>query len=65
LFFTWRLLFLTVFLSCDNINFFQVEKEIGEERVISFHGVGLSVSPGISFSEIAAACGNPEKVGSI
>ncbi|XP_059440786.1 glycerol-3-phosphate acyltransferase ATS12, chloroplastic [Corylus avellana] len=39
----------------------QVEKEIGEERVISFHGAGLSVSPGISFSEIAAACGNPEK----
>ncbi|XP_059428468.1 uncharacterized protein LOC132162222 [Corylus avellana] len=41
------------------------EKEIGEERVISFHGAGLSVSPGISFSEIAAASGNPEKDSSI
>ncbi|KAK7855489.1 glycerol-3-phosphate acyltransferase [Quercus suber] len=39
----------------------QVEKEIGEKRVISFHGVGLSVSPGISFSDIATACENPEE----
>lgn len=57
--------FFIVFLSCDDINFFQVEKEIGEERVICFHGVGVSVAPGISFSEIATACGNPEEVGSI
>ncbi|XP_042952403.1 glycerol-3-phosphate acyltransferase ATS12, chloroplastic-like isoform X2 [Carya illinoinensis] len=39
----------------------QIEKEIGEERVISFHGVGLSVAPGINFSEIAAVCENPEE----
>ncbi|KAG6636253.1 hypothetical protein I3843_11G097500 [Carya illinoinensis] len=38
-----------------------VEKEIGEERVISFHGVGVSVAPGINFSEISAACENPEE----
>lgn len=41
----------------------QVEKEIGESRVISFHGVGLSVAPEISFSEVTAACENPEEVG--
>ncbi|GFZ08684.1 phospholipid/glycerol acyltransferase family protein [Actinidia rufa] len=39
----------------------QVEKEIGERRLISFHGTGLSVAPEISFSEIVAACGDPEK----
>jgi glycerol-3-phosphate O-acyltransferase len=41
----------------------QVEKEIGERRVISFHGVGLSVAPEISFSEVTAAYENPEEVG--
>uniref|UniRef100_A0A2N9FXY2 Uncharacterized protein n=1 Tax=Fagus sylvatica TaxID=28930 RepID=A0A2N9FXY2_FAGSY len=39
----------------------EVEKEIGEKRFIAFHGVGLSVSPGISFSEISTACENPEE----
>ncbi|KAK9274990.1 hypothetical protein L1049_022247 [Liquidambar formosana] len=39
----------------------QVEKDIGERRVISFHGAGLSVAPEISFLEITAACGNPEE----
>ncbi|KAA8522005.1 hypothetical protein F0562_012681 [Nyssa sinensis] len=39
----------------------EVEKEIGERRVISFHGAGLSVAPGISFVEIAAACGDLEE----
>ncbi|CAL0314178.1 unnamed protein product [Lupinus luteus] len=39
----------------------KVEKEIGEKRIISFHGTGLSVAPEISFSEITAACGSPEK----
>ncbi|KAK8485657.1 hypothetical protein V6N13_097717 [Hibiscus sabdariffa] len=34
----------------------QVEKEIGEKRIITFHGAGLSVAPEISFREIAAAC---------
>ncbi|KAI9111747.1 hypothetical protein K1719_017437 [Acacia pycnantha] len=38
----------------------QVEKEIGEKRVISFHGVGLSVAPEISFSQTAASCQSPE-----
>ena len=40
----------------------QVEKKIGEERVISFHGVGLSVGHEMKFSEIAASCESPEKV---
>ncbi|XP_019156093.1 PREDICTED: glycerol-3-phosphate acyltransferase, chloroplastic isoform X2 [Ipomoea nil] len=31
----------------------QVEKEIGEERVMSFHGVGLSVAPNINFHGVA------------
>ncbi|CAK7356061.1 unnamed protein product [Dovyalis caffra] len=39
----------------------EVEKEIGERRVISFHGAGLSVAPEISFSEITAAYENPEE----
>ncbi|OIV94435.1 hypothetical protein TanjilG_25497 [Lupinus angustifolius] len=39
----------------------KVEKEIGEKRVISFHGTGLSVAPEISFSETTAACESPEK----
>ncbi|KAA8525837.1 hypothetical protein F0562_007692 [Nyssa sinensis] len=39
----------------------QVEKEIGERRVISFHGVGISAAPEISFVEIATACGDPEE----
>ncbi|CAK9156419.1 unnamed protein product [Ilex paraguariensis] len=41
----------------------QVEKEIGEKRLISFHGVGLSVAQKISFHEIAAACGDAEETG--
>ena len=41
---------------------FKVEKEIGERRLISFHGTGLSVAPEISFREIVAACGDPEEV---
>ncbi|XP_057977177.1 glycerol-3-phosphate acyltransferase, chloroplastic isoform X1 [Malania oleifera] len=40
----------------------KVEKEIGEKRVVSFHGVGLSVIPDISYAEIAAACENSEEV---
>ncbi|KAK2970119.1 hypothetical protein RJ640_017776 [Escallonia rubra] len=39
----------------------QVEKEIGERRVISFHGTGLSVAPEISFDEIFAAREDPEE----
>ncbi|XP_021765581.1 glycerol-3-phosphate acyltransferase, chloroplastic-like [Chenopodium quinoa] len=36
----------------------QVEKEIGEKRVISFHGVGLSVEPEIKYSDISFGCEN-------
>ncbi|KAL0331643.1 UNVERIFIED_CONTAM: Glycerol-3-phosphate acyltransferase ATS12, chloroplastic [Sesamum angustifolium] len=39
----------------------QVEKEIGEKRVISFHGVGLSVAPEISYQEITATLEDPEE----
>ncbi|XP_042514129.1 glycerol-3-phosphate acyltransferase ATS11, chloroplastic isoform X2 [Macadamia integrifolia] len=39
----------------------QVEKEIGERRVISFHGVGLSVAPEINFNGIAAVHENPDQ----
>ncbi|TKY70062.1 Glycerol-3-phosphate acyltransferase [Spatholobus suberectus] len=39
----------------------KVEKEIGEKRIISFHGAGISVAPVISFSETTATCENPEK----
>ncbi|KAL9992758.1 putative glycerol-3-phosphate 1-O-acyltransferase [Helianthus debilis subsp. tardiflorus] len=39
----------------------QVEIEIGERRVISFHGAGLSVAPKIDFNEITASCGGPNE----
>ncbi|XP_021969874.1 glycerol-3-phosphate acyltransferase, chloroplastic isoform X1 [Helianthus annuus] len=39
----------------------QVEIEIGERRVISFHGAGLSVAPKIDFNEITASCGGPDE----
>ncbi|GMJ12526.1 ACYLTRANSFERASE 1 [Hibiscus trionum] len=39
----------------------QVEKEIGEKRIITFHGAGLSVAPEISFPEISAACEKSEE----
>jgi len=38
-----------------------VEREIGEKRLISFHGTGLSVAPGISYNDIALG-GNEEEV---
>ena len=39
-----------------------MEKDIGEKRVISFHGVGLSVAPEIKFHEIAGSYENPDEV---
>ncbi|XP_050232657.1 glycerol-3-phosphate acyltransferase, chloroplastic isoform X1 [Mercurialis annua] len=39
----------------------EVQKEIGERRVISYHGTGFSIAPKMSFSEIAAACENHEE----
>ncbi|KAK3430023.1 hypothetical protein EUGRSUZ_E01634 [Eucalyptus grandis] len=40
----------------------QVEKEIGEKRVITFHGAGLSVGPEIKFNEVTSTCYNSEEV---
>ncbi|MFS7926949.1 putative glycerol-3-phosphate 1-O-acyltransferase [Helianthus anomalus] len=39
----------------------QVEKEIGEKRLISFHGTGISVAPKINFRTATASCGSPEE----
>ncbi|XP_031393131.1 glycerol-3-phosphate acyltransferase, chloroplastic isoform X2 [Punica granatum] len=39
----------------------QVEKEIGERRVIAFHGVGLSIEPEFNFNDITASCENSEQ----
>ncbi|KAI4377988.1 hypothetical protein MLD38_015534 [Melastoma candidum] len=39
----------------------QVEKEIGERRVLSFNGAGLSVAPEINSREVTANCKNPEE----
>ncbi|XP_065037626.1 glycerol-3-phosphate acyltransferase, chloroplastic-like isoform X3 [Musa acuminata AAA Group] len=39
----------------------EVEKQIGERRKISFHGIGLSVAPKINFAEITAGCENPDE----
>jgi glycerol-3-phosphate O-acyltransferase len=38
-----------------------VEKEIGEKRVMSFHGTGISVASPIDFQEIANAYPDPEE----
>ncbi|KAK3428759.1 hypothetical protein EUGRSUZ_E00228 [Eucalyptus grandis] len=40
----------------------QVEKEIGERRVITFHGAGLSVGPEIKFNEVTSTCNDSEEV---
>ncbi|CAN8303658.1 unnamed protein product [Cochlearia groenlandica] len=39
----------------------QVEKDIGEKRLVGFHGTGLSVAPEISFSDVTADCKNPNE----
>lgn len=39
----------------------QVEKQIGERRKMSFHGVGLSVAPEMNFKEITANCVDTDK----
>lgn len=38
----------------------QVEKEIGEKRVISFHGVGISVEPEINYYDVSLGCKTEE-----
>ncbi|KAH9606506.1 hypothetical protein KSS87_018896 [Heliosperma pusillum] len=40
----------------------QVEKEIGEKRRMSFHGVGLSVGPEVNYHDIARRCSNEDEV---
>nr|XP_016475022.1 PREDICTED: glycerol-3-phosphate acyltransferase, chloroplastic-like [Nicotiana tabacum]XP_016475023.1 PREDICTED: glycerol-3-phosphate acyltransferase, chloroplastic-like [Nicotiana tabacum] len=39
----------------------QVEKNIGEKRIISFHGTGISVGPKIDFHEVAGALEDSEE----
>ena len=53
---------LFTFLSSPYIAHLQVEKEIGERRLVGFHGTGLSVAPEISFSDVTADCNNPNEV---
>ncbi|GMQ10977.1 hypothetical protein CsSME_00053771 [Camellia sinensis var. sinensis] len=43
----------------------QVEKEIGERIEISFHRVGISVAPPVSFQDIVSSHGDSEEVGPI
>lgn len=45
-----------------NSGVFQVEKEIGEKRVIAFRGAGLSIAPGFNFSDVTASSKDPEEV---
>jgi glycerol-3-phosphate O-acyltransferase len=42
--------------------FEQIEKEIGEQRVISFHGVGLSVAEEIKYGDVTAQTQNADEV---
>ncbi|CAM8877797.1 unnamed protein product [Rhodiola kirilowii] len=39
----------------------QVEKEIGEKRVMCFHGTGISAGPELSYSAISTRCENSEQ----
>ncbi|KZV41575.1 glycerol-3-phosphate acyltransferase, chloroplastic [Dorcoceras hygrometricum] len=39
----------------------EVEKEIGEKRVVAFHGVGMSIASKISYHEIASAFEDSEE----
>uniref|UniRef100_A0A452YQU3 Glycerol-3-phosphate acyltransferase, chloroplastic n=1 Tax=Aegilops tauschii subsp. strangulata TaxID=200361 RepID=A0A452YQU3_AEGTS len=39
----------------------QIEKEIGEQRVISFHGVGLSVAEEIKYGDVTAQSRNADE----
>lgn len=41
----------------------QVEKEIGEKRVMQYHGVGLSAGPEINYNDLSLGCENEEEVG--
>lgn len=43
--------------------FSQVEKEVGERRIVSFHGTGLSAAPAVSFSSIIDSAEQSEEVG--
>ncbi|KAL9242667.1 hypothetical protein vseg_016649 [Gypsophila vaccaria] len=40
----------------------QVLKEIGETRLLSFHGVGMSVAPEVNYRDIADRCTNEETI---
>ncbi|XP_071737435.1 glycerol-3-phosphate acyltransferase, chloroplastic [Rutidosis leptorrhynchoides] len=39
----------------------QVEKDIGEERLIGYHGTGISVAPEVNFQKVTASCASPEE----
>lgn len=42
-----------------------MEKEIGERREISFHGVGVSVAPAIDYQKIYSALEDLDEVTSL
>lgn len=42
-----------------------MEKEIGERREISFHGVGVSVGPAVDYHKIYSALDDPDEVTSL
>ncbi|CAN4128116.1 unnamed protein product [Withania somnifera] len=51
---------LTLRVYISLLAYVQVEKNIGERRVVSFHGAGISVAPKIDFHEVAGALEDPE-----
>lgn len=51
---------MTMFFYISLLAIVQVEKNIGEKRVVSFHGAGISVAPKIDFHEVAGALEDPE-----
>ncbi|CAL5323930.1 unnamed protein product [Camellia sinensis] len=48
--------------NCSNLASCWVEKEIEERREISFHRVGISMAPPVSFQDIVASHGDFEEI---
>lgn len=60
---TCHILPVHIFLLFEFLFLFeQIEKEIGEQRVISFHGVGLSVAEEIKYGDVTAQTQNADEV---
>lgn len=54
---------VSIFVSIQTLVFcLQVEKEIGERRVLGFTGVGMSVGAELHYKDMTAGCESTEEV---